>query len=98
MGGTEGGGIHPIFQVIMPELPPRATIDEINLVCHRGADALKRRTEIVVPFCTKYTDSQLVHLLSFCGLQSNERDMLPKIWTSLQTTKDWYRASTELTK
>ena len=40
----------------------------------------------------------MLHLLAFCGLGSAERDIIPKIWTNLQTTKDWFSAGTELTK
>jgi len=52
----------------------------------------------MVPTGRKYTDSQLVHLMSFCGLQSSEKVLLPGIWTKIQNTKDWYGASAELNK
>ena len=90
-------GLNPIFHVNMPPLPqPR--IDEIELVYMRGADTLKRLTEKVVPSGTKYIDTQLLHLLAFCGLGSSEQDQLPAIWTKLQTTKDWFSAGVELTE
>ena len=92
-----GNGIHLIFQVNLPPLPqPR--LDEIELAYMRGANTQKRLTETVVPSGTKYTDAQLLHLLAFCGLDLAERDQLPTIWTTFQTTKDWFLAGVELTK
>ena len=94
LGAREGNDIHPIFQVNMSTLPI-PSIGGMELAFVRGADSRKCVTETVVPSVTKYTDSQLVNILSFCGLSPVDRDNLPKIWTNLQTTKDWNRASTK---
>ena len=36
--------------------------------------------------------------MSYCGLDSTTKDQLPEIWTLLQSTKDWFDASTEFVK
>ena len=86
-----------MFQVNMPTLP-QPTLNQIDMAFHQGAEAQKRASETVVPSGTKYTDKQLVHLMAFCGIDSTERNKLPKIWSNLQTAKDWYDTGTELTK
>jgi len=95
--GARGNGIHPIFHVNVPSLPV-PTIGVIELTFIRGVNSHKHVTETIVPSGTKYIDIQLVHLLDFCGLIWANRDHIPKIWTNLQSTKDWYKSSTELTK
>ena len=39
-----------------------------------------------------------MYLLAYCSLDLSENDLLPKIWTNLQTTETQHAASTELTK
>ena len=36
--------------------------------------------------------------MAFCGLESINRDKLPKNWSNLQTAIDWYDTGMELTK
>ena len=52
----------------MPALP-QSTINEMELAFHCGANSYKRMNETVVPFGTKYTDSQLLHLLAFLQIR-----------------------------
>ena len=79
-------------------MPPihKPTIDEMELAFHWSAESHERVSETLVPTRTKYTDNQMLHLMVFCGLKLSEEDQLPKIWTNIQTTKDWFSASTEL--
>ena len=106
--GNGGGGdtdtivgsnriMQPIFNVNVPPAHT-PTVDEMDLAFHRGADAQKRASEVIVTTGTKFSTQQMVHLLAFCGLDASTRDELPAIWVKLQTTKDWFSASTELVK
>jgi len=79
--------MQPVINVTVPYVPA-PSIDQMDLVFHRGAEVHKPATETIIPTGTKYTDKQLVHLLAFCGLRSTERNVVPDIWTNLQTTKD----------
>ena len=92
-----GSGLAPVIHVNMPPTP-QPTLDELELAFHKGADSQKRRTETVVPSGSKYTDSQFIHLLAFCGLDSATRHELPKIWTTLQGARAWHDAASELNK
>ena len=96
-GGHSGGAMQPIFHVNIPDVP-RPTIDQMELAFHWGADAHKHETEKTILTDTKFTDTQMTHLLAFCGLKEDETDLLPEIWIKIQTTKDWYTAGVELTK
>ena len=89
------GNIHPIFQVNIPAIP-QPTLDQMDMAFHHGADAPKSATITAVTSGSKYMDRKLTHLLVFCRLQSTEHQTLPKIWTSLQCTKDWYNTGTKL--
>ena len=64
MAGSNGAIMQPIFQVNVPQLPV-PTIDEMDLAFHRGAEAHKRATEVIVTTGTKFSTKQMVHLLAF---------------------------------
>lgn len=81
----------------MPILP-QPSLSQMDMAYTQGAEAHKCATETATVSVTKYTDKQLVHLLAFCGLTSRDKDLLPEIWTHLQSTKSWHDAATELTK
>ena len=83
----------------MPTIPPASLSEiEIEIAYNQGAEAHKRAVETIATLGTKYTDTQVVHLLAFCGLSSMERDLLPEIWSNIQSTKGWFDAGIELTK
>jgi len=94
----DSGGVRPIFQVNMPAIPPSPSVDAMDLTFHRGAECQKRASATVVPVGTKYTDNQLVHLMEFCSLDATEQDILPEIWTNIQSTKRSHDAGIELIK
>jgi len=95
--GSGVGGVQPIFQVNMPSLP-QPSLSQIDMACNRGPEAHKRTTDTAVVSGTKYTPKQLVHLMAFCGLSNRDKDLLPEIWTHLQSIKSWQDAATKLRK
>ena len=70
------GGVQPIFQVNMLNLP-QPSLSQMDMAYNRGAEAHKCATETVVVTGTKYTPKQLIHLLAFCGFSSREKDLIP---------------------
>lgn len=72
---------------VVVNIPP-TYINSLDAAYLRGVDAPKRNTETIAPTGTKYNKCQLRHLLGFCQLQPNKKVNLPKIWTTLQSTKD----------
>ena len=64
--GTSGPSvIQPIVHVTMAQ-PHQATVSEIDMAFHHGADSQKRRTDTATPSGTNYTPKDLKHLMSYC--------------------------------
>ena len=55
-GSGNGEGSHPIV-INMPTPPPHLTIDEIDMVYHRGVEANKRANETIITTGTKYSEN-----------------------------------------
>lgn len=84
-----------VVQVQQPEPTPMHELDAAFL---RGTAAQKRNTETVVETGTKFNDRQMARLQGVCCLPPNMRHLVPKLWTQLQTAKDWEDARSILRK
>ena len=74
-------------QIVVKMDPPK--FDALQAAWLNGAEAQRIRQETTVPSGTTYSKRQLANIMGFCGLGSDDKDLLPTIWEDLQSAKGW---------
>ena len=81
------------MKLVPREIQPRpmsTDLDQSERIIMQGAETqLKANEALQQAKPAKYTERQTINLLYFCGININERHLLPEIWKTLREIKDW---------